>query len=45
MQKKRKENEQMLPTQSGNLSMLIQIFNIIVLNNKEEYLIDLHKLS
>ena len=43
--KKRDENEQALPSQSGNLTVLIQIFSNVDPNNKDEYLVDLHKLS
>ena len=41
--KKRDENEQQ--PQSGNLNVLIQIFSNVDPNNKDEYLVDLHKLS
>lgn len=44
--KKRDETDQMQQQpQSGNLNVLIQIFSNVDPNNKDEYLVDLHKLS
>ena len=44
--KKRDENDQsQMQPQSGNLNVLIQIFSNVDPSNKDEYLVDLHKLS
>ena len=44
--KKRDENDQsQMQPQSGNLNVLIQIFSNVAPSNKDEYLVDLHKLS
>ena len=44
--KKRDENDQsQMQPQSGNLNVLIQIFSKVDPSNKDEYLVDLHKLS